>query len=67
MLLRAALIGLIGGAAGLLLSAAVARGMPLKLFILLLPFALLIALAGSFRPVWRAVNRDPADILRGEP
>lgn len=65
-LLRAALIGLIGGTAGLLISAAVARGMPLKLFILLLPFAFLIALAGSFRPVWRAVNRDPADILRGE-
>lgn len=66
-LLRAALIGLIGGAAGLMLTAVAARGMPLKLFILLLPVALLIALAGSFRPVWRAVNRDPADILRGEP
>jgi putative ABC transport system permease protein len=65
-LLRAALIGLLGGTAGLLLSAAVVRGMPVKLFILLLPGALLIALAGSFRPVWRAVNCDPADILRGE-
>jgi ABC-type lipoprotein release transport system permease subunit len=66
-LLRAALLGLTGGTAGLLISAAAARGMPFKLFILLLPFALLIALAGSFRPVWRAVNHDPADILRGEP
>jgi putative ABC transport system permease protein len=65
-LMRAALLGMLGGVAGLLLSAVAAHGMPVKLFVLLLPCALLIALAGSFRPVWRAVHRDPADILRGE-
>ena len=65
-LLRSVLLGLSGGAAGLLLSAFIAHGMPLKLFILLFPFVLLIALAGSIRPVWKAVNSDPADILRGE-
>ena len=66
-LMRAALLGLLGGVAGLLISTIVAHGMSVKLFALLLPCAPLIALAGSFRPVWRAVHRDPADILRGDP
>ena len=64
---RSLLTGLIGGVAGLLVCAGVARGMPILLFVILLPFALLVALAGSLIPVQRAVNRDPADILRGEP
>jgi len=63
---RSLLTGLIGGAVGLLLCAGIARGMPLRLFIALLPLALVIALAGSMIPVLQAVNRDPADILRGE-
>jgi hypothetical protein len=63
---RSLLTGLVGGAAGLLVCAAFSGGMPGRLFILLLPLALLIALAGSIIPVRRAVNRDPADILRGE-
>jgi hypothetical protein len=66
-LFRAALLGLSGGAAGLLISAMVAHGMPFKLFMLLMPVALMLALAGSIVPVRRAVRRDPADILRGEP
>lgn len=65
-LFRALLTGLAGGAAGLLLSAALAHGMSLKLAGLLLPMAVLLSLAGSLPPVWRAVRRDPADILRGD-
>jgi len=63
---RSLLTGLIGGVAGLFVCAIFAHGMPIKLFIFLLPLALIIALAGSIIPVRRAVNRDPADILRGE-
>jgi len=63
---RALLTGLLGGTAGLFVCTILARGMPAKLFILLLPFALIIALAGSIIPVRQAVHRDPADILRGE-
>lgn len=65
-LFRSALLGLLGGVAGLLMVALIAHGMPPKLFFCLLPFALVIALTGSIIPVRRAVNRDPADILRGE-
>ena len=64
---RSLLTGLIGGVAGLLICAGFARGMPIRLLIVLLPFALVIAVAGSLIPVWQAMNRDPADILRGEP
>lgn len=66
-LFRSLLAGLIGGIAGLLSTAAVAQGMPRNAVILLLLPAILIALAGSLVPVRRAVNRDPADILRGDP
>ena len=62
---RSVLLGLLGGTAGLLISAVIAHRLPLKLFVFLLPVALLIALAGSLLPVRRAVLRDPADILRG--
>ena len=63
---RALLTGLLGGATGLFVCTVLARGMPFKLFILLLPLALIIALAGSLIPVRQAARRDPADILRGD-
>ncbi len=63
---RSILTGLTGGTMGLLICAVCARGMPILLFIILLPFAVLVALAGSLIPVQRAAHRDPADILRGE-
>lgn len=65
-LFRSLLTGLIGGTAGLLVCAGVARGMPLRLFVILLPVALVVALAGSLIPLQRAAHRDPADILRGD-
>jgi putative ABC transport system permease protein len=65
-LLRSLLAGLIGGAAGLLTAAAVAQGMPLKTAFILLALAVFIALTGALLPVRRAVNRDPAEILRGD-
>jgi len=66
-MLRSALFGLIGGAGGVLISALAARGMNRAHGLILLPLALLIALAGSFPPVRRAAGRDPAEILRGTP
>ncbi len=63
---RSLLSGLLGGTAGLLACTLFARGMPLPLFIFLLPVALILALAGSIIPVRQAARCDPADILRGE-
>jgi len=65
-MLRSVLTGLIGGGSGLFLCAVFVRGMPVQLVLILLPFAVVIALIGSMIPVWQAVGRDPADILRGE-
>lgn len=65
-ILRSLLIGLVGGIAGLLICAGVSQRMPVRLFIILLPLALLMALVGSLIPVRQAINRDPADILRGD-
>lgn len=65
-LLRSLLTGLIGGTAGLLVCSVLTRGIPLRLFFLLIPIAVLLSLAGSMIPVRQAVRCDPADILRGD-
>jgi len=66
-LFRAALMGLLGGALGLM-AARLLLNTPfrLPLAFLTLAGALVIALLGGMNPIFRSVRRDPADILRGD-
>jgi len=66
-LLREVLMGLVGGMLGLALVLALWR-VPLSapLALLIPASAVAIALLGGISPVLRSVNRDPADILRGD-
>jgi len=67
----------LGGGAGFVLGAALARllgssifGEPATVRLLLLPvvigLAALVAVLGSLGPLWRAARFEPAPILRGE-